>query len=686
LAGKPMFLVLGRRLFDDVLHPRPLEQLERTLASRELSAQVELEALDEHAVVDLVTRLFHHSAPRLRIAQVLLQRSRGNPGLIAEILRGLIQRGEAYPHGSGPEDRALVLALPPERLPLPESLPTLINQRYQKLPPEDRRWLQRLAIVGGRISTEFLLRAFHPVAEAELAQVLGRMVQGGWIVPAGDRFRFARPALREAVYRGISEESRVRLHAQAARALDPGRGKSLGIVDAFQRAFHLRAAGDAQALLRVLRPLLTALVKRGQTQRVHSIARWGIEALDTLARTKAREILRIEFLEAAADAADRLGNREEQRAWLDQLSDLELSPELDAAALARVYLLHGRHAVSTGQYGLARGFLKNAVELGQRAGGVPLLVSEAERRLSAVQAHVGELGPARELAKRAYEKAVHDPQRAVALLQIGVVDLLEDELEDALSAVDRALTLLRNSHDWTLPGVLSAGHMLRGRIYRLLGRPGRALGAMQHAVRLARQASERRLEMEATARLGGLLLDINRAEEAEARLRHALLIANEIEDRRGQTLAGLWLGILLWEQGDPEAASLLARVSRMAREMGLSRAEALCLAIQARIANAGGDLETARADSARSMDLLERHGAELADRIVITGTRALILDAGGEHEAGAAMVKELRRRLRRESGRLAKHEVRESHTRASRQLLEAVLSSHGPIYPRAQLA
>jgi tetratricopeptide (TPR) repeat protein len=509
------------------------------------------------------------------------------------------------------------------------------------------------------------------------------MVQAGWIVPAGDRFRFARPALREAVYRAISEDSRARLHAQAARALDPGSGKSLSITDAFQRAFHLRAAGDPQSLLRVLRPLLAAMAKRGQTQRVHSIARWGLEGLDALPRTKAREILRIEFLEAAADAADRLGYRSEQRDWLDQLSDLELSPEKDPKSLARVYLLHARHAVSTGQFGLARGFLKNAVELAERADDSAVLVSEAQRRLSAVQAHVGELHQARKLALSALDNAVHEPQRAVARLQLGVVDLLEDDLEAALREVDRALVLLRNSHDWTLPNVLAIAHMLRGRIYRLLGRPGRALGSMQHAVRLARASAERRLEMEATARLGGLLLDLNRAEEAEARLRDALLMANEIEDRRGQTLAGLWLGILLWEQGDPEAAGLLSNVSRMAREMGLSRAEALCLAIQARTTFARGDLEEALQDSERAMELLERHGAELADRIVITGTRALMLHAAGLHDAGAQMMKELRRRLRRESDRLGKDELRRSHRETTRRLLESVLSDRGPIYPRA---
>jgi len=307
------------------------------------------------------------------------------------------------------------------------------------------------------------------------------------------------------------------------------------------------------------------------------------------------------------------------------------------------------------------------------------------RRLAAVQAHVGELGEARRLARKALDSAVHEPQAAVAWLQIGTILLLEDELEEALGTVDRALALLRSARGWSLPGALAAAHMLRGRIYRLAGRPERALGSMDRAVHLARQAGEKRLEMEATARFGGLLLDANRPEEAEARLREALYLAHEIEDRRGQTLAGLWLGILLWEQDDPEAAPLVARVSRLASEMGLARAEALALAVQARVARESNDLEAALRSSERAMLLLDRHGAELADRIVITGTRARVLpDAGREREA-AEMTKTLRRRLRRENERLSNAVLRRSHRLATTRLLEAVLSADGMLYPRIDL-
>jgi tetratricopeptide (TPR) repeat protein len=224
--------------------------------------------------------------------------------------------------------------------------------------------------------------------------------------------------------------------------------------------------------------------------------------------------------------------------------------------------------------------------------------------------------------------------------------------------------------------------MLRGRIYRICGRPARALGSMQRAVTLAHQAGERRLEMEATARLGGLLLDLDQPARAEARLREALHLANEIEDRRGQTLALLWLGTLLWEQSDADAASTLDRAMRLANEMGLERAESLALAIRSRIAREAGDLETMLTLSGRAFDILSRQGAELPDRIVVVGTRALALETAGLSDDAQRLVRELEARLKRDNERIEDAALRAAHGRAARALLRAVLSPVGVIYPR----
>ena len=686
MQGRRLLLVLGLRDDQPVREPAALAAVRARLSSQVAASELRLEPLDEEAVLAIVRALFHHSVPRLRLARVLWQRSRGNPGLIVEILRGLVARGEAVPHdadGTHEGDAALDLVVAPDALPLPGSLRKAIAESYRAMPARDRAWLRRLAVVGGRIEADFLTAAFPGHSRGKIDEVLLRLERSGWLAPAGARWRFARPALREAVYRSLSKEQRVKLHAAAAAALRSrtGAGAEPTLEDAFQHAFHLRSAEDHAGLLAVLPPLLKRLLSGGQPQRVHSLSQWGREAVAALPRSKERDRLRIELLEAAADAADRLGMRAGQRAVLDQLTDLDFDPDADPESVGRVYLLHGRYAVSTGQYGLARGMLRNAELLFARAGSAHLR-SEALRRLSLVQSHVGELIEARTLAQAALASSGTSAQRALAHLALGVIDVLEDRFEQALQNADDALSILRAERDTALPGILAAAHVLRARVHRSSGSPARALASASRAVQLARSAGERRLEAEAMARLGGLLLDVDRPEESEARLREALLLATEIEDRRGQALARLFLGILLWENADPEASSMLERTFELAVEMGLNRVEALAGAIRARLFREQGDLRSALEWSARALALVDRFGAELADRIAITGTRALVLAAAGEPEEAAALEAQLRERLERESARIGSPLLRMRHKRASERLLDAVLSADGPVYPR----
>jgi tetratricopeptide (TPR) repeat protein len=685
LKGARLLVVLGQRDGLKVRSNVALESLREKLAAQVPARTIQLEPLGEDSVLALVRQLFHHTAPRLRLARVLWQRSRGNPGLMAELLRGLLTRGEARRHEGHDGDDGLELLVSPDELPLPRSLNKAIAESYRQLPAQDRAWLRRLAVVGGRIETDFLLAAYPDARRADVDSMLARLVRSGWLTPSGARYRFARPALREAVYQSLTREQRVKLHGQAAAALAPGADEAQSAEDSFQRAFHLRAAEDHATLLSVLPPLLARLLRGGQPQRVHSLSQWGLESIAKLTRTKDTDRLRIELLEAAADASDRLGIREDQRAILDQLSDLDLDADTDPQAIGRVYLLHGRYAVSTGQYGLARGMLRNAVEMFERAEAQSQR-SEALRRLSLVQSHVGELGLARKLAISALDDATTDPQRALAHLALGTIDVLEDRVEPAMENADRALSLLRADPQWNLPGVFAAAYLLRVRVYRSSGTPARALASANRAVRLAQVAGERRLEAEATARLGGLLLDVDRPEDAEARLREALLLAEEIEDRRGQALARLFLGILLWENNDPGASAMLARASELAVEMGLNRLEALAAAIRARIFREAGELDAALSWSGRALDSVDTFGAELADRIAITGTRALVLSTAGRADEADALESKLSQRLRRENARIRSPLLRLRHLRAGERLLAAVLSPDGPVYPRLRIA
>jgi len=680
LAESPSLLVLGERSGLRPRRPAARARLNDELATLHVE-RVELAPLDERAVEELVVEMFHHSTPRLRLAQVLWERSRGNPGLLNESLRGLVRRGEARQH---PDESGLVLTIPPDRLPLPESVSTAIAEAHRQLAPADQRWLARMAVAGGRIRADFLLKAWPHKDPARLDESLSRLSYSGWLTPAGDRFRFARPAQREALLRGIPEDRRRALHADVARALAPREDGRLSLDDAFQRAYHLRAANRPAELLELLRPLLVRALERGQPQRVHSLTKWGLEAIDSLPPSAENKRQLIGLLEAATDAADRLGRRQEQREFLDRLTDLDLDPVGDPGSAARVYHLHARYALSVGHYGAARGMLRNAAELFERAE-ESALQGRVLRRLGAIQAHVGELDDARRIVRKALEYAETPLDRATAELTLGVVELLGDQVESALRRSDHALRLLRPVEDFAAQAARAQAQLLRARVYRCVGRPRRGLASAQRALRAARTAGERRLEAEAGARLGGQLLEVDRSVEAEERLRESLRLATEIEDQRGQAVASLFLGILLAENGDSEASAMLQRACDRALALGLNRLEAVGLSIEARMLRARGEHERASACSSRAMELLERNGAEWMDRTVIVGTRAVLLEAVGEEDAAEELVLRLERRLRKLNDRIASPLLRRRQRVLSRRLLEAVLSHEGPVFPRFSL-
>jgi serine/threonine protein kinase len=666
-----IFFVLALREDVPAAEPHRLARLrERLERGSEAGPRVErlsLAPLERTAVEALVARLFHEEVPRARLGEVLWNRSRGNPGFLTEILRELESRGGVRPHSD--EDGRLVLTIAPEELPMPRSLDKLIQERLAALEPHERTWLERMSVVGGRLTPEFLQAAFPPTKRPEIDAVLASLTRKGWLVPAADRYRFERPALREALYRSLSAARRRRLHGSAARALG---ADSDDLEEAFQRAYHLQAAGEHKELLDSVRHGLRALRRRASAQRLAMLARWGLEALEALGEHEGREELLLEFLEDAADAADRLGQRADQRELLDHLANLALDPEKNPSVAARLYLLHARYAAGTGQYGLARGWLKSATLFAERSRDRWLL-SQALRRLAQVQAQIGEFGDARRLAKRALKVARGENQAALAHLALAHVDVLEDEPERALAAVRAALETLRKS-DEPRAGVLAYAELLRGRLWRSIGLPGRALGAIQRALVLARRAGERRVEAEALARRGAVLRDLGRAAQAKAELRDARLLSDEIEDRRGQVLSTLLLGELEALEGEAHANSSLRRAVELAGEIAFYRAEALGLAWLASLSHQDGATAEAERDSARALELLARHGAELADRVVITATRARLLRARGREGEAQRILAELERRARASQRRIRDRELRHAHRAFSESLLRGALN------------
>lgn len=697
LESHGMLLVLGLRSQAEVQRAGGLSELRGRLAP--ITRRLDLAPLGESQVLEVVESLFHHSVPRLRLARTLHERTGGLPGSIAELLRLAAQRG--WTREATPPARGLELLVDPDELPRPESVRTAVAARLQELPGRSRIWLERLAVLGSRTDLETIAEAWPAARIVDRDAALAELVREDWLAPAGRSFRFAHPIEREETIQRTSPARLQRHHRAVARALERAEAR-LGRRPTYRRAFHLREAGASKELLEMLPELIRRMRDSGHPHRRATLAGWGLEALDGLGRQGRDHPLRRGLLEALADAADRLGARDEQRAALEELGEIDLDLSVEPEAAARVYLLHARHAVSGGRFGLARGFLRNAEQLADRAlkaaaDGELVLTAEQSDELFSDRAEIariaarieterGDYASAAESSARALDLASDAASRAEARLISVEVQIHEGDLDAALKGLASARRDLRRH-----PGglrercVRASMNLVSGRAWRLVGRPARAARAFERAHDLALQTGMGTIEVEVAARRGRLFADIHRVRDAELMLRDALFTARRIEDRRGEALAALFLGILLGEQESEGADVLVSRAHRLAVDLGLLRVEALALGIQARIARAAGDPALALERAEDAWSLVERHGAELPDRVVIGATLALGYAENGRRGDAEVLERALRRRIERDNGRLAAGTTRRRHARWTLALLQSALSPDGPLYPRVTL-
>ncbi|MEZ5978293.1 MAG: hypothetical protein R3F34_08750 [Planctomycetota bacterium] len=217
---------------------------------------------------------------------------------------------------------------------------------------------------------------------------------------------------------------------------------------------------------------------------------------------------------------------------------------------------------------------------------------------------------------------------------------------------------------------------------RVAGRSARALAALHIALEDARQATDRPLEAEILARIANLEMEGGDHTAAERHLVQAHDVAEETESPYPLALASVWLAMLAWEREEPSALERLSESVEVARSAGHYRAEAVARSLLARCRAFAGDDESALAESDRAMRILERHGAELFDRLVIAGSRALVLARVGRTEEAAALGADLDERVDRPVPPIADESLASSRRDYARRLLDGVRTEDGPIFPR----
>ncbi|MFW6023942.1 MAG: ATP-binding protein, partial [Myxococcota bacterium] len=204
--------------------------------------------------------------------------------------------------------------LDPGAVALPHTVSGAIQERLDRLSPRARRLLDTASVVGREFSGEIVCAATpEPCAAPERA--LGECVDTGVLHPVGaGRHRFTHILIREALYRGLSDEQRRALHLRVADVLERSLGAS-GEVGWSELAHHYLAAGP-----------------RGREGGIHAATRAAEHAMAQLAFDEAAE--------AYARALAALDEDAEAR----PVRRFELLLGLGSAHLRRGYVQDGKAA------------------------------------------------------------------------------------------------------------------------------------------------------------------------------------------------------------------------------------------------------------------------------------------------------------------------------------------------------
>jgi len=152
------------------------------------------------------------------LAELIHERTAGNPFFVEEIVRALAEAGNLE------GDRgAYRLARPVEDTGVPASVQTVLAARVDRLRPEAKRLLQAASVAGKEVGESTLGPISGLADEASREAPLQELIVGGFLYEAevypSRIFAFRHPLTREVAYGTQLAEQRANTHAAMARAM-----------------------------------------------------------------------------------------------------------------------------------------------------------------------------------------------------------------------------------------------------------------------------------------------------------------------------------------------------------------------------------------------------------------------------------------------------------------------------------
>jgi DNA-binding CsgD family transcriptional regulator/tetratricopeptide (TPR) repeat protein len=461
----------------------PADDLVRVLRQEGRADVIDLVALDERSVGDLLASLLGASAPSPLVADILA-RTDGVPLLVEELLRGHVSAGTITVDASGATWHGGAANVP-------GTIRDLVGARLAALTERERDVLVAGAVIGDFEPT--LMRAVTGATDDVIADALAAGMQAGVLETVDGAIAFRHAIVREAVLASAVPHVVDSLHRRAASALDTADGGA----DVYERqARHLAALGardDAAAALALAadawvhdHALLAGERAARAANELAASPSVRAEAADSLARALAAQGRWADALAIDEATAAAHGDTSERR--LRRIECAIDAGEPDRAdEVLRDALANGddepRLLLAAGRIALVRGDAAAALDAGSSV--MSTRGVEIDDRLGALDLtgraydYLGD----RDEAKQAWTQQAAEARAAGrtqgelrALVQLGKVELFAGEAPDRLVA---AVELARDAGALV---ELAWGEENLAIAYAVQGDPPRATALLDEAI------------------------------------------------------------------------------------------------------------------------------------------------------------------------------------------------------------
>jgi tetratricopeptide (TPR) repeat protein len=588
--------------------------------TRQNYTEIRLEPLARTSAEDLLQALLGSDAMLDALKRLLMDRTEGNPFYLEESVRGLV---EAKTITGAPG--AYRLAQPTEVVNVPASVHALLAARIDRLPAEEKRWLQAAAVIGKQVPVA-LLRELAGASESDLRQGLTHLHTAGFF-EEDDQFsdrlcNFRHALTHEVAYATLLQPRRRELHAQVADAIERLYGDRLG--EHIERLAYHALRGELWS--KAVEYLRQAGLKGASRSAYHEAAICFEEALRASAQLPQTRETKAQAIDVRLDARSALAPLGRYSQILDRMREAEaLARDIgDQRRLGLVLADTGARLRNIGDHAGALAATRQAFDIAHALGDSALQV-EAKYRLAQAHFAFGDLVQAASLFMETAQALADDaPSQRTALpryfgawphawlaLVLSLLGRFEEAMEHAGAAV-RIAEVARHPHtvieahgalgavslergDWQMAcevfergmSLLQARGIGDANIFSGLGYASARLGRLTEGIPLLEESLKGETSVSAmglgvairVSRLAEAYLLAGRSKEALEKARSAVDLATTHGERANEAVALRVLAAVLsrGEQSDRIAAgAAYAKGAALAELLGMRPLIAHC--------------------------------------------------------------------------------------------------------------